>query len=57
VIAVAVQNTFRLEIYQNNIFLFLKIIFEISTLKRSKNIKKLIFNKKILFFEFFRNTD
>jgi hypothetical protein len=39
VVAVAVQSVFRLEMHQNNIFLiFLKIIFEISTLKRPKNI-------------------
>jgi hypothetical protein len=41
---------FGAEIYQNNIFLFLKIIFEISILKRSKTYKKLIFSKKKLNF-------
>jgi len=47
VIAVAFQSAFRAEMHQNDIFLFLKIIFEISALKRSKiHIKKLIFNKK-----------
>jgi hypothetical protein len=37
---------FYLKIYENNIFIFLKIIFDISTLKRFKNIKKLISSKK-----------
>ena len=43
------QNVFYLEMYQNNIyfFIFLKIIFDISTSKWSKNIKKiLIWSKK-----------
>jgi hypothetical protein len=41
VIAITIQNAFRLEIRQNhNCFLFLKIIFEISTSKLSENIKK-----------------
>ena len=39
-VAVAVQSAFRLEIHQNNIFFLKKIIFEIRTLKRFKNIKK-----------------
>jgi hypothetical protein len=39
-VAVAVQSAFRLEIHQNNIFFKKKIIFEIRTLKRFKNIKK-----------------
>jgi hypothetical protein len=38
------QNVFRLKIHQNDIFLFLKNIFMINTLKRSENIKKI--NKK-----------
>jgi hypothetical protein len=42
VVAVAVQSVFRLEIHQNDIFLF----FKISTLKRSENIKKITFSKK-----------
>jgi hypothetical protein len=33
VVAVAFQNSFHLEIYQNNIFYFLKIIFDISASK------------------------
>jgi hypothetical protein len=40
-IAVAVQNIFRLEIYQNNIyFLKKKNNFDINTSKQFKNIKK-----------------
>jgi hypothetical protein len=34
------KNIFYLEMYQNNIFYFLKIIFDISISKISKNIKK-----------------
>jgi hypothetical protein len=33
VVAVAFQSSFYLEIYQNNIFYFLKIIFDISASK------------------------
>jgi hypothetical protein len=33
VVAVPFQNSFYLEIYQNNIFYFLKIIFDISASK------------------------
>jgi len=33
VVAVAFQSSFYLEIYQNNIFYFLKIIFDISSSK------------------------
>jgi hypothetical protein len=40
VVAVAFQNAFHSKIYQNNIFYFLKIIFDTSALKRSKNTKK-----------------
>ena len=36
VVAIAFQNAFRAEMYQNNFFDFLKIIFKISILKRSK---------------------
>jgi hypothetical protein len=32
-VAVAFQSSFHLEIYQNNIFYFLKIIFDISASK------------------------
>jgi predicted transcriptional regulator len=43
VVVVAVQSNFHLKIYQNKIFYFLKIIFDISTLKRYENIKKIHF--------------
>jgi hypothetical protein len=33
VVAVAFQSAFHYKIHQNNIFLFFKIIFDISTLK------------------------
>jgi len=39
VVAVAFQITFRVEIHANNFFYFLKIIFDISTSKRSKKYK------------------
>ena len=52
VVTVAFQSSFYLEIYQNNIFYFLKIIFDISVSKWSKNTKKILIlckkNKKIL---------
>jgi hypothetical protein len=48
VVVVIVQSVFRLEMHQNNIFYFLKIIFNISTSKQYKNIKNNIFNKKNL---------
>jgi hypothetical protein len=42
VVVVAVQNTFHLEIHQDDfLFYFLKIIFDISTSKRFKNTKKI----------------
>jgi len=41
VVTVAVQSTFHLEMHQNKKKYFLKIIFDISTSKRSENIKKL----------------
>jgi hypothetical protein len=48
IVVIAVQSIFRLEMYQDDIFLFFKIIFNISVLKRFKNTKKiLILNKKI----------
>jgi hypothetical protein len=47
VVAVAVQSVFRLKIHQINIFFyFLKINFDISTSKRSENIKKIISSQK-----------
>jgi CDP-glycerol glycerophosphotransferase (TagB/SpsB family) len=39
VVVVAFQITFRAEIYVNNFFYFLKIIFDISILKQSKKYK------------------
>ena len=36
------QNVFCVEMHQNNIYLFIKIIFEISASKRSKTYKKKI---------------
>jgi hypothetical protein len=43
-VAVAFQNDFHTEMYQNNIFFyFLKIIFEISASKRYKTYKKINF--------------
>jgi hypothetical protein len=39
VVAVAFQITFRAEMHANNFFYFLKIIFDISTSKRSKTYK------------------
>jgi hypothetical protein len=50
-IVVVFQNVFCVEMYQNNFFNFLKIIFEISALKRSKTYEKINFNKKINFFK------
>jgi hypothetical protein len=46
VIAVSVQNTFRLEIHKNNIFFLKNLFFDISKSKRSENIIKLILSKK-----------
>jgi len=39
VVVVAFQIVFRVEIHVNDIFYFLKIIFDISTSKRSKKYK------------------
>jgi hypothetical protein len=47
VVVITVQSDFCSEIHQNNIFLFLKNYFGISTLKQFEKIKKLILNKKI----------
>jgi cellobiose-specific phosphotransferase system component IIB len=51
VVAVAFQSSFCSKIHQNNV-LFFKIIFDISTSKLSKNIKKILTSskKKILNF-------
>jgi hypothetical protein len=44
VVVIAFQNAFRLEMHQNDFFfIFKKNIFEISTSKRSENIKKFNF--------------
>jgi hypothetical protein len=40
VIVITFQNVFHSKIHQNNIFYFFKIIFDINTLKWSKNTKK-----------------
>jgi len=52
---VVFQNTFNLEIYQNNFFYFLKIIFEISASKWFKNTKKILIWSKEKKFNFFQN--
>jgi hypothetical protein len=46
VVAVAFQSVFRAEMHQNDVFLFLKIIFEINVSKRSKTLKKNNFKQK-----------
>jgi hypothetical protein len=49
-ITVTVQSISRSEMHQNNVFfLFYKIIFDISILKRSENIEKITLSKKIKF--------
>jgi len=50
VIMVVVQNVFHSEIHQNKVFYFSKIIFNINTLKRPKNIK--LFFILNIFFKF-----
>ena len=46
IVAVAFQSTFHVEIHQNDVFFFKKIIFKINISKRSETyIKKLIFYK------------
>jgi len=40
------QSAFHSEKYANNIFLFFKIIFEISTLKLFENIKNILIQSK-----------
>jgi len=49
VVAVAFQIAFRAEIHANDVFSFLKIIFDISTLKRFKKYKphSILTKKKI----------
>jgi hypothetical protein len=50
---VVFQSIFYSEKYANNIFLFFKIIFDISTLKLFENIKNILIQskKKIKFFQ------
>jgi len=43
VVTVAFQSVFHAEMHQNDVFYFLKIIFEISASKRSKTHQKIIF--------------
>jgi hypothetical protein len=54
VVVIAFQSAFLAEMYQNDIFLFLKIIFETRRSKRSEIYKKIIIFFKI---KFFKNTD
>jgi hypothetical protein len=49
VVTVAFQIAFRAEIHANNFFYFLKIIFDISTSKRSKKYKLHLILIKIYF--------
>jgi len=42
VVAIVFQHAFYLEMHQNNIFYFLKINFDISTLKWSENTKNIL---------------
>jgi hypothetical protein len=42
VVMVVFQSVFHSEMHQNNVFYFLKIIFEINTSKRSEIIKKIL---------------
>ena len=53
VIIVTLQSIFHLKIYQNIFFYFLKIIFDINTLKRYKNIIFFYFKQKK--FKIFKN--
>jgi len=50
------QSVFRSEIHENNIFYFLKIIFNTSTSKRFKNTKKTINFKQNKFKKKSQNT-
>jgi len=52
VVTVVFYSVFYSEIYQNNIFYFLKIIFDINASKWSKNTKKILIwsKKKLKFF-------
>jgi len=56
VVVVVFQNVFHAEMDQNDIFYFLKIIFEISATKRFKTYKKINFSQKKNL-NFFKNTN
>jgi hypothetical protein len=59
VVMIVFQSIFYSEMYQNNIFYFLKIIFDISALKWSKNTKKILIwskEKNQKFLKFFKNA-
>jgi hypothetical protein len=59
VVMIVFQSIFYSEMYQNNIFYFLKIIFDISALKWSKNTKKILIwskEKNQKFLNFFKNA-
>jgi len=58
VVVVAFQIVFRAEIHANDFFYFLKIIFDISTSKRSKKYKphSILAKKKISKFDETRNA-
>jgi hypothetical protein len=46
-VVIAFQSVFYLEMHQDNVFYFLKFIFDINSLKQFKNTKtKLILNKQ-----------
>jgi hypothetical protein len=55
VVMIVFQSDFHLEMYQNNIFYFKKVIFDISIWKWYENIKKKIWSKiKIKIFKIFK---
>jgi len=59
VVMIVFQSIFYSEMYQNNIFYFLKIIFDINALKWSKNTKKILIwskEKNQKFLKFFKNA-
>jgi hypothetical protein len=59
VVMIVFQSIFYSEMYQNNIFYFFKIIFDISALKWSKNTKKILIwskEKNQKFLKFFKNA-
>jgi hypothetical protein len=56
VVVVVFQSIFHSEKYANNIFLFFKIIFEISTLKLFENIKNILIQSKKKNLNFFKSA-